>query len=138
MKKENTEKVFYLCDGEVENCKKTMCYKNGGNCNYTTDISHAKNFHKTDAPYPVFYENEAAQQCRQVTGLTVVGDSFMNDIEDGFYKKEIRDKIERQMNTLENKMRGMTEATGLRIVDALYTLIDLLLMEIQYGADHEK
>ena len=26
----NKEKVFYLCDGEVENCKKTRCYKNGG------------------------------------------------------------------------------------------------------------
>lgn len=52
-------KVFYLCDGEVEKCKKTRCYKNGGDCNYTTNISHAKNFHKTDAPYPVFYENEA-------------------------------------------------------------------------------
>ena len=56
----------------------------------------------------------------------------MSDIEDGFYKKEIRDK-----NTPENQMRGITESTGLRILDALYTLIDLLLMEIQYGADHE-
>ena len=61
----------------------------------------------------------------------------MSDIEDGFYKKEIRDKIERRMNTPENQMRGITESTGLRILDALYTLIDLLLMEIQYGADHE-
>lgn len=60
MVEENEEKVFYLCDGEVENCKKTMCYKNNGPCNYTSDISHAKNFHKINAPYPVFYENEAA------------------------------------------------------------------------------
>ena len=54
------EKIFYLCDGEVEKCNKRICYKNNGDCNHTTDIRHAKNFHKINAPYPVFYENEAA------------------------------------------------------------------------------
>ncbi len=54
-----SQKVFYLCDGEVENCKKTMCYKNGGVCNHTSNIRHARNFNKKDLPYPVFYENEA-------------------------------------------------------------------------------
>lgn len=34
------EKIFYLCDGERENCKKRNCYKNGGDCRHTTDISH--------------------------------------------------------------------------------------------------
>ena len=53
------QKVLYLCDGEVEGCKKHSCYKNNGRCNYTSDIMHAKNFHKIDAPYSVFYENEA-------------------------------------------------------------------------------
>lgn len=38
------EKIFYLCDGERENCKKRNCYKNGGDCRHTTDISHAMNF----------------------------------------------------------------------------------------------
>lgn len=94
---------------------------------------------KSVYPHSSFYENEAAPE-NQVNkkSVTVIGvGGFMNDIQEGFYKKELRDKIEGQMNTLENKMRGMTEATGLRIVDALYTLIDLLLMEIQYGANHE-
>ena len=54
-----SQKVFYLCDGEVEECKKHSCYKNNGRCNYTSDIMHARNFHKIDAPYSVFYENEA-------------------------------------------------------------------------------
>ena len=54
------QKVLYLCDGEVEGCKKHSCYKNNGRCNYTSDIMHAKNFHKIDAPYSVFYENKTA------------------------------------------------------------------------------
>ena len=37
-------RVFYLCDGERENCKRNMCYKNGGDCKHTKDIRHAKNF----------------------------------------------------------------------------------------------
>ena len=40
------EKIFYLCDGERENCKKRNCYKNGGDCRHTTDISHAMNFER--------------------------------------------------------------------------------------------
>lgn len=57
---------------------------------------------------------------------------------EAFYKKEIREKIVRNMNAPENQLRSMTESTGLRIVDALYTLLDLLLVENQYGANHEK
>lgn len=36
-------KIFVLCDGEVESCKKTGCYKNGGDCRHTTDTKHAIN-----------------------------------------------------------------------------------------------
>ena len=57
---ESKEKIFYLCDGEVKKCKKKSCYESNGVCNYTSDIKYAKNFHKTNAPYPVFYENVAA------------------------------------------------------------------------------
>ncbi len=39
-------RIFYLCDGERENCKKRTCYKNGGNCRHTTDINHAVNFER--------------------------------------------------------------------------------------------
>ena len=42
------KKVFYLCDGEKEDCKKTKCYQNGGECKYTEDIEHAKNFSKEE------------------------------------------------------------------------------------------
>ena len=37
-------KVMYLCDGEVPECEKTSCYKNGGPCRHTTDVDHAMNF----------------------------------------------------------------------------------------------
>lgn len=34
-------KKFYLCDGDVEYCDKRGCYIKGGECNFTSDISHA-------------------------------------------------------------------------------------------------
>ncbi len=55
-----------------------------------------------------------------------------------FYEKEDRDKLLRRMNAPENQLRAMSEATGLRIVDALYTLIDLLLIGSQEGANQDK
>ena len=36
--------TFYLCDGDVPECKKTGCYKNGGECRHTSDPIHAINF----------------------------------------------------------------------------------------------
>lgn len=36
-------KIFVLCDGKVEGCSKTGCYKNGGECRHTTDTKHAIN-----------------------------------------------------------------------------------------------
>lgn len=38
--------VLYACDGEVENCRKTNCYAEGGGCRKTSDIEHAVNFEK--------------------------------------------------------------------------------------------
>lgn len=35
--------VIYLCDGAVEACSKTSCYKRGLECRHTTDITHAMN-----------------------------------------------------------------------------------------------
>lgn len=53
------EKIFYLCDGERENCKKRNCYKNGGDCRHTTDISHAMNFERRGkCKNGSFYEKE--------------------------------------------------------------------------------
>lgn len=36
-----TVKVFYLCDGNVETCKRTHCYKEGGPCSHTQNDAHA-------------------------------------------------------------------------------------------------
>lgn len=80
-------------------------------------------------------------QARKILGLKPHEDNGKSDqyiISETFYKKEIREKIVRKMNDPENQLRSMSESTGLRIVDALYTLIDLLLMESQYGANHKK
>ena len=58
--------VYYLCDGEKEDCKKNNCYKkvisseeNSLVCKHTKDVCHAKNFQKR---VPIeqggFWENE--------------------------------------------------------------------------------
>jgi hypothetical protein len=53
------KRIFYLCDGERENCKKRNCYKNGGDCRHTTDISHAMNFERRGKyKNGSFYEKE--------------------------------------------------------------------------------
>lgn len=36
-------RTYVLCDGNVEECTKEGCYKNGGECNHTTNIKHALN-----------------------------------------------------------------------------------------------
>lgn len=41
---DNSPNVLYLCDGKEESCSKSMCYKNGGPCRYTSKIEHAANF----------------------------------------------------------------------------------------------
>lgn len=35
--------VFFLCDGAVEGCPKTNCYKVGNECRHTSDENHALN-----------------------------------------------------------------------------------------------
>lgn len=35
--------TLYLCDGAVESCTKTGCYKRGHECRHTTDVTHALN-----------------------------------------------------------------------------------------------
>ena len=53
------QRVFYLCDGEKEDCKRTNCYQNGGECKHTEDIEHAKNFSKKeDLEESPFWEDE--------------------------------------------------------------------------------
>ena len=39
----NKNTVLYLCDGAVEACPKTSCYKRGRECRHTTNAVHALN-----------------------------------------------------------------------------------------------
>lgn len=54
---QDPQKIFFLCDGEVPECEKTMCFKNTNNnpCRWTSDIKHAKNF-KDHKGYGIYYE----------------------------------------------------------------------------------
>lgn len=54
---QDPKKIFFLCDGEVPECEKTMCFKNTNNnpCRWTSDIKHAKNF-KDHKGYEIYYE----------------------------------------------------------------------------------
>lgn len=41
--------IWYLCDGEKEDCPRTHCYKTEvDGCRYTSDINHAANFKKKE------------------------------------------------------------------------------------------
>lgn len=41
-------KIFFLCDGNDEECRKrgSNCYIDGGPCRHTSNIAHAKHFHR--------------------------------------------------------------------------------------------
>ena len=39
--KQKKKAILYLCDGTVESCRKTSCYKRGRECRHTTDADHA-------------------------------------------------------------------------------------------------
>lgn len=58
------QKIFYLCDGEKEDCKKRSCYKNGGECKHTTYIYNARNFQQRNpnVDESSFYEKETASE----------------------------------------------------------------------------
>lgn len=70
--KQRKTRIFYLCDGEQENCKKRSCYKNAdrtaeGNelvCKRTSDIRHAKNFSQAfkGVPCAAYREQETAPE----------------------------------------------------------------------------
>ena len=52
--------IWYLCDGEKKDCKKTRCYKNTKEnpCRHTKDISHAVNFRKIHGNREVYRESD--------------------------------------------------------------------------------
>ncbi len=51
------QKIFFLCDGNIPECNKRMCFKNTNNnpCRWTSDIKHAKNF-KANKGHGNYYE----------------------------------------------------------------------------------
>lgn len=61
-KEKKAGEVFYLCNGEDENCKKNNCYKKGGMCKHTTDIRFAKNFYKPYKPARYREKDEAVPE----------------------------------------------------------------------------
>lgn len=41
---EQQDKCMFLCDGMKKCGQHINCYKNGGECRYTSDLNHAMNF----------------------------------------------------------------------------------------------
>lgn len=66
---QDSKKIFFLCDGEVPECKKTMCFKNNKNdpCRWTSDIKHAKNF-KDHGGNGTYFEVEQVEAFRARAG----------------------------------------------------------------------
>lgn len=66
-------KVFYFCNGADENCSREGCYKNGGDCCYTTDRNFARetegvrNFEELE---PGFFFEIDPDQKEAVTDVT--------------------------------------------------------------------
>lgn len=53
-------RVFYLCNGQKEDCEKTDCYMNGGGCKHTSNVRYAKNFTLVSPRCAeTYYEKEA-------------------------------------------------------------------------------
>ncbi len=48
MRETEEKAIWYLCDGDKEDCKKRYCYKytEKDPCRHTKDINHAVNFKK--------------------------------------------------------------------------------------------
>lgn len=59
------EGINFLCDGEVPECKKTICYKNEGAdknaCRHTSHVEHAVNFGKPHPSMRKYWEGEPHQ-----------------------------------------------------------------------------
>lgn len=56
---------IYKCKGDVPNCKSSKgCYKNGGECHCTTDISHAQLFVKKENLNDMQYEEIEDERIR--------------------------------------------------------------------------
>ena len=60
------ENILFLCTGDADGCKKTHCYKNGGECMYTQEVKYAKNFEER---FGGFVEKETRQEVEQLNSV---------------------------------------------------------------------
>lgn len=51
-------KCLFLCDGNVKECPKTNCYKNGGECRHTEDVRHGISFVGKDLDGRYYLDSE--------------------------------------------------------------------------------
>lgn len=49
--------------------------------------------------------------------------------------KDVKKELWKKINLPENQLKGMTESTGLRILDAIYQIGELLQQYLAAGAD---
>ncbi len=66
------KKLYFLCD-QRRRCRNSKgCKRNGGNCRYTDDIYHAKNFSEwSDHDWrPIFTEEEDMNGAAATIGMT--------------------------------------------------------------------
>lgn len=66
-------RVFFLCNGEVPCCKKTMCYKNNNTedevCRHTINVAYALNFKRGDDNISYFESPQNRKRARRVKVL---------------------------------------------------------------------
>lgn len=64
-----TDKVLFLCDGEVPNCGKRNCYKKADTsdaCHHTSDVTHALHF-KLNRTGRIYTEEPQLGTAAQIT-----------------------------------------------------------------------
>ena len=111
-------RVFYLCNGQKEDCEKTDCYMNGGGCKHTTDVRYAKNFIVENPYFPdSYHEKETALDLfpQGVSGKTEekVIAIRLNGYEEYVSKlKELRERTE-QLSKLMRESAELKKLLGL-------------------------
>lgn len=70
---DDQEKIFFLCDGKVDGCTRKNCFAYGGGCSHTTDVKHARDFHRGLAQGQ-YYERVS----QQMESPSTQGDYYVN------------------------------------------------------------
>lgn len=114
------QRVAYLCDGEVEGCKKRMCYKSGGNCRHTKDINHAIHYEKKGKS---FYERKPGYRRDELPT-----DEEVKNIVKFFYGM-----TEEQYKDIKETMRskGKQYKRTIAVLTAINTAIGMMVLKIR-------